>query len=52
MKIDDSTIFGKKMGQDLSYNLYFEIFICFRRFLSESNKTGYPAQCLRNAKQF
>ena len=26
MKIDDSTFFGKKMGQDLSYNLYSEIF--------------------------
>ena len=52
MKIDDSTIFLEKMGQELSYDLYFEIFICFRRFLSRSNKTGYPGQLWRNAKQF
>ena len=26
MKIDDSTFFFEKMGQDLSYNLYSEIF--------------------------
>ena len=26
MKIDDSTFFLEKMGQDLSYNLYSEIF--------------------------
>ena len=28
MKIDDSTLF-EKMGQDLSYNLYSEIFFLF-----------------------
>ena len=28
MKIDDSTFF-EKMGQDLSYNLYSEIFFLF-----------------------
>ena len=29
MKINDSTFFLKKMGQDLSYNLYSEIFSLF-----------------------
>ena len=53
MKIDDSTFFFEKMGQDLSYNLYSEIFFfCFGRFLSRSNKTGNPGQLWRNAKQF
>ena len=33
MKIDDSTFFfWKKMGQDLSYNLYSEIFFVFEGF--------------------
>ena len=27
MKIDDSNFFFEKMGQDLSYNLYSEIFV-------------------------
>ena len=35
----------KKMCQDLSHNLYFEIFFsCFWRFLSKSNKTGNPGR--------
>ena len=51
MKIDDSTFF-EKMGQNLSYNLYSEIFFCFWIFLSRSNKTGNPGQLWRNAKQF
>ena len=29
MKIDDSTFFFEKMGQDLSCNLYSEIFFLF-----------------------
>ena len=32
MKIDDSTFFGKKMGQDLSYNLYSEFFFVLKVF--------------------
>ena len=32
MKIDDSTFFWKKMGQDLSYNLYSEIFLFLKDF--------------------
>ena len=33
MKIDDSTFFlEKKMGQDLSYNLYSEIFSVLKVF--------------------
>ena len=33
MKIDDSTFFWeKKMGQDLSYNLYSEIFFVLKVF--------------------
>ena len=32
MKIDDSTFFGKKMGQDLSYKLYSEIFFVLKVF--------------------
>ena len=48
MKIDESSIFEK----DLSYNLYFEIFFGFWRFLSRSNMTGNPGQLWRNTKQF
>ena len=32
MKIDDSTFFLEKMGQDLSYNLYSEIYVVFEGF--------------------
>ena len=32
MKIDDSTFLWKKMGQDLSYNLYSEICFVFEGF--------------------
>ena len=42
-------LFLKKMGQDLSYNLYSEIL--FLKVLSRSNKTGNPGQLWRNAKQ-
>ena len=34
MKIDDSTFFFEKMGQNLSYNLYSEIFFLFLKFFN------------------